>query len=92
MPRTRPDCDAPAHHPTRPGADTGHVATVASLGVQARIVHADAEHNCKVADLIAACERLRDQSERLFDRVIDLLRDDDRQGATDRSAGRPTGD
>ena len=47
--------------------------TVASTGVQARLVPIDPEGASEIATLIASCEVLRGECERLFQRIIDLL-------------------
>ena len=53
------------------------VPTVASLGVQATLIPINADQQHEIADLIGSYEMLRAEWERLFQRVIDLLNDDD---------------
>jgi hypothetical protein len=47
--------------------------TVASTGVQARLVPVDLERASEIATLIASCEVLRGECERLFQRITALL-------------------
>jgi hypothetical protein len=48
--------------------------TVASLGV--RLVPIDVGRERELAKLIASCEILQDECERLFQRIVDLLADE----------------
>jgi hypothetical protein len=50
--------------------------TVASLGVQVRLIPIDQDREKELARLIAACEILRDKCESLFCRIVELLNDD----------------
>ncbi len=50
--------------------------TVASLGVQVRLVPMDVDRERKLARLIASGETLRLEWESLFQQVLDLLSDD----------------
>ncbi len=72
---------APRRHPNKASlthtSDRSGVPTVASLGVRARLVRAEPDRQEEVVHLIAACETLRAEWERLFQRVIDLLSEDD---------------
>jgi hypothetical protein len=45
-----------------------------------RLVPVDADRERQIASLIASCETLRAEWERLFQRVVDLLNNDERQG------------
>jgi hypothetical protein len=47
--------------------------TVASTGVQARLVPVDPRRATEIAALITSCEVLRHECERLFQQIIDLL-------------------
>lgn len=58
------------------------VPTVASTGIQVRLVPVDPKSEAGIASLIASCEALRAECERLFERIIDLL-DGERHGLRD---------
>lgn len=47
--------------------------TVASLGVQARLIPADADWDRELAHLITSCEAARAEFNRLFEQMIALL-------------------
>ena len=47
--------------------------TVASLGVQVRLIPVDQDREKELAKLIAACEILRNECERLLCRIVELL-------------------
>ena len=64
---------------TQPGNDRKGIPTVASLGLQVRLVRVGADRESEISELIAACETLRAEWERLFQRVIDLLNENDSQ-------------
>jgi hypothetical protein len=57
------------------------------LGVQARLVPVDLERERQLRDLIASCETLRTEWERLFQRVIALL---DEEATIVRAVDRPS--
>ena len=61
---------------TQPNNDRKGIPTVASLGLQVRLIPVSADRESEISDLIAACETLRAEWERLFQRVIDLLNED----------------
>jgi hypothetical protein len=61
--------------------------TVASLGVQAHLVPVDLERERQLKDLIASCEMLRTEWERLFQRVIAVL---DEEASIARDIDRPS--
>jgi hypothetical protein len=61
--------------------------TVASLGVRAHLVPVDLERERQLRDLIASCETLRTEWERLFQRVIALL---DEEASIVRAVDRPS--
>lgn len=50
--------------------------TVASLGVQVRLIPIDHDREKELAKLIAACEILRNECESLFRRIGELLNED----------------
>ena len=54
--------------------------TVASLGFQVRLVPVNRARARDVADLVAACESLRQEADRLLTRVIKVLREEERDG------------
>jgi hypothetical protein len=49
---------------------------VASLGVQVRLIPIDQKREKELAKLIADCESLRNDCERLFRRIVELLNED----------------
>ncbi len=61
---------------TQPGNDRKGVPTVASLGLQVRLTRVVADRKSEISELIAACETLRAEWERLFQRVIEILNED----------------
>ncbi len=66
---------SPHQHAASKGrSKTTKRVTVASLGVQARLVRVDPDHARELADLISACEGLRQEWDRLLTRLIDRLR------------------
>jgi hypothetical protein len=65
-------------------SDRAGAPTVASLGVQARLVRVDPNRERDIADLVASCEILRIEWERLFRRVVDLLGEELRSNRGDR--------
>ncbi len=67
-------------------------ATVASLGVQARLVRVDPDHVRDLADLIVASESLRQEWDRLLTRLIDRLREEARNDCVDRCSNSPSHD
>src|SRR3954453_2289122 len=62
----------PSDPPKRPSDQAG-AATVASLGVQARLVRVDADREREIASLIARYEAVRVEWERLIQQAVDLL-------------------
>ncbi len=60
----------------QPDNDLKGVPTVACLGLRVRLVHVSADRESEVSELIAACETLRAEWERLFQRVIEILNED----------------
>lgn len=67
--------------------------TVASLGVQARLIPVDADREREITDLVTSYEQLRAEWERLFQRAIDLLGEDFRDSLDgSRSSSHPTCD
>lgn len=66
----------PARAETCGGAEA--LPTVASTGVQVHLVPADLDRERQLESLITACESLRAEWERLFQRLIDLLNEDGR--------------
>jgi hypothetical protein len=84
---------SPHQHSASQGvSNTRTEGTVASLGVQARLVRDDPDRERDVADLIAACERLRQEWDRLFTRVVERLREEGRDGCVDYLPYPPTCD
>ncbi len=71
----RPQSKASSKHTS----DCSGAPTVASLGVRVRLVPAEPHRQEEIAHLIATSEILRAEWERLFQRVIDLLNEDDSQ-------------
>lgn len=70
----------PGRHADEPSSQPGALpATVASLGIRAHLVAADPDRERQRSDLIAACERLRAEWERLLRQIIDHLGDDDQR-------------
>ncbi len=65
-------------------------ATVASLGVHARLVPIDADRESKLARLIASGETLRLEWESLFQQVVDLLSEDLRSVQDTDSSSSPS--
>lgn len=61
--------------------------TVASLGVRVHLAPANFERERQLRDLIASCETLRTEWERLFQRVIALL---DEEALIARAIDRPS--
>jgi hypothetical protein len=57
-------------------SDGAGVPTVASLGVQVRLIPMDQDRDKELARLIASCENLRNECERLFRRIVELLNED----------------
>lgn len=51
--------------------------TVASLGMQVRLVPAELDRERQLSDLIEACELLRAEWERLFQRIVAHLNEGD---------------
>ncbi len=62
------------------------IPTVASLGVQARLIAIDADREREIKDLIKSCEMLRAEWKRLFHRAIDLLEEGGRRVCDSRSS------
>jgi hypothetical protein len=62
----------PSHNVDRP--------TVATLGIQARLVPADLDRQHEFRNLITSCEILRQDCERLFQRMIEFLENDTQDG------------
>ena len=54
--------------------------TVASLGIQVRLTPVDPNRERQLASLLAACEILRAECERLFQRIADLIDEDALRG------------
>jgi hypothetical protein len=68
----------------------GRPATIASLGLQVRLVPADVPRERSLADLIASWEILRAEQERLFRQIVAVPREKDRRGGHDAgSLGSP---
>lgn len=84
---------SPRQHNPKPLVNCGgragnkKAATVASTGVQARLVRTDSERERKIEGLIASCEALRAAWDHLFQEVIDCLNEEE-QGTRD-SLKRP---
>jgi hypothetical protein len=57
-------------------SDSADIPTVASLGVQVRLIPIDQDREQELARLIAACEILRNECESLFRRIAELLNED----------------
>lgn len=57
--------------------------TVASVGVQARLIRMDADREREVASLISSYERLCAKWEQLFQKAIELLEEDFRGNPDD---------
>jgi hypothetical protein len=64
--------------------------TVASLGVQVRLVPVDVNRESKLARLIASGETMRLEWESLFQQVLDLLSDDVRGVQDSDRSSRPS--
>lgn len=67
-------------------------ATVASLGVRARLVRVDPKRERTLTDLIAACARLRQEWDRLLTQMVDRLHDEERDDRDPRPADPPADD
>jgi hypothetical protein len=50
--------------------------TVASLGIQVRLIPIDQDRERELAQQIAACEMLWNDCERLFRRIVEVLNED----------------
>jgi hypothetical protein len=60
-----------------PGRSAGcKPKTVASLGMRVRLVPADLDRDRQLSDLIASCELLRAEWERLFQLIVAHLNED----------------
>ncbi len=57
-------------------SDGAGTPTIASLGVQVRLIPTDQNCERELAKLIASCEILRNECECLFDRIVELLNED----------------
>jgi hypothetical protein len=74
--------DAPRERGLDAQGPSSHVSnrasrpTVASLGVQVRLIPIDQDREKELAKLIAACEILRNECESLFRRIVELLNED----------------
>ena len=81
--------------PVAPDVQTAHaeIATVASLGVQARLVPADPEREREVACLIARYERVCREWDRLAQQALALLGPDVQRDRSEErcSARKPAG-
>jgi hypothetical protein len=70
---------APDRHGFGPQASSSHISdcthapTVASLGLQVRLIPTDQDQERELARLIASCEILRSECERLFGQIVELL-------------------
>jgi hypothetical protein len=78
-PETASLSQSPPHDPA--------ALTVASLGVRVHLAPANVEREHQLRDLIASCETLRTEWERLFQRVIALL---DEEATIVRAVDRPS--
>ena len=65
-------------------SNTKTTASVASLGVQARLVRVDPDRVSDLAELITACESWRQQWDRLLLRLINRLQEEVRDDYVDR--------
>jgi hypothetical protein len=84
---------SPHQHTASQGVSkTKTMGTVASLGVQARLVRVDLDRERDVADLIASCERLRQEWDRLLTRVVERLREEVRDDCVNHLPHPPTCD
>ncbi|WP_162820853.1 hypothetical protein [Microvirga calopogonii] len=78
-PQTASFSQSPPHDPA--------TSTVASLGVRLHVAPANVERERQLRNLIASCETLRAEWERLFQQVIALL---DEETSIDRGINRPS--
>jgi hypothetical protein len=78
-PETASLSQSPSHSPA--------TLTVASLGMRVHLAPADVERERRLRDLIASCETLRAEWERLFQQVIALL---DEETSIARDISRPS--
>jgi hypothetical protein len=76
MTRTSRERGFDAQGPSSHASDGVSVPTVASLGVQVRLIPIDQDRERELAQLIAACESLRNDCERLFRRIVEVLNED----------------
>jgi hypothetical protein len=73
---------APRQHEFGAQAQFSHVSdcattpTVASLGIQVRLISTDWDREKDLARLIASCETLRNECERLFGQIVELLNEE----------------
>ncbi len=72
------------HTASQGASNTKTTASVASLGVQARLVRVDPDRVSDLAELITACESLRQQWDRLLLRLINRLQGEVRDDYVDR--------
>jgi len=63
------DAQGPSSH----ASNSAGAPTVASLGVQVRLIPIDRDRERDFAQLIVSCERLRNESERLFHRILEVV-------------------
>jgi hypothetical protein len=92
MARARRGQSPQRHTASQDVSNTKPAATVASLGVRVRLVRVDPARERDVDDLIAACERLRVEWDRLLTRVMDRLREEACDGCGDPCPDPPTCD
>jgi hypothetical protein len=89
MPRARRGQSPQQPTASQGTSNTETATTVASLGVQVRLAPVDPDREREVADLIAACERLRHEWDRLLTRVVDRLREEVCDDCGDRRSHPP---
>jgi hypothetical protein len=84
-------------HPAKAANRLGYAAkrnpgtrTVASLGKRVRLIPADPDREQHLASLLAACETLRADCERLFRQIADLLQEDALQEQGRARSARPS--
>jgi hypothetical protein len=74
---------------TKRTRDCIDIPTVASLGVQVRLVPIDIDRERQLTSLVASCETLRAEWESLFQQIIHLLNDDVRRIQDGDRSARP---
>lgn len=81
-------CQLGCRHAPRPRRSSSRPATVASLGLQVRLVPVDVAGEHQLTDLLAAWDALRSEQESLFGEILALLRAEGGQGRPEHDPSR----